>query len=70
MKESGQLHAQDTLTTGKELPLPIQKEAEWVPGPFSKLRKSIILFRIRNTIPRSPKLILSLFKLNRFPENC
>ena len=56
--------------TGKELPVPIQKEAGWVPDPFSKLRKSFVLFGNRNTIPRSPKLILSLFKVNRFSEYC
>jgi hypothetical protein len=37
MKDSGQLYAQATLTSGKELPVPIQKEAGLVPDTFSKL---------------------------------
>jgi hypothetical protein len=37
---SGQpLHAMATLTSGKELPLPIEQGASWAPGQALRLRK-------------------------------
>jgi hypothetical protein len=45
MEASGQFHASAALPSGKQLLVPIGKEAEWAPEPFwNPIRNQMYLF--------------------------